>query len=35
MLEVPEAAGDAAAEIDDPIDGLGAAGARTVGVKIG
>ena len=35
MLEVPEAAGDAAAEFDDPVDGLCAAVARAVGVEVG
>lgn len=35
MLEVAEAAGDAAAEIDDPVDRLGAAVARAVGVEVG
>ena len=33
MLEVPEAEGDAAAEFDDPVDGLRAAFARAAGVE--
>lgn len=35
MLEVAEAAGDAAAEFDDPVDGLGTTVARAVGVEVG
>lgn len=35
MLEVAEPAGDAAAEFDDPVDGLGATVARAVGVEVG
>lgn len=35
MLEVPEPAGDAAAELDDPVDGLRAAVARAVGLEVG
>lgn len=35
MLEVAEPAGDAAAEFDDPVDGLCPAVARAVGVEVG
>lgn len=35
MLEVPESAGDAAVELDDPAHGLGPAVGRAVGVEVG
>ena len=35
MLDVAEPAGDAAAQFDDPVDGLGTAVARAVGVEVG
>ena len=35
MLVVAEAAGDAAAELDEAVDGFGAAVARPVGVEVG
>lgn len=35
MLEVAEPAGDAAAEFDDPVVGLGPAVGRAVGVEVG
>lgn len=35
MLEVSEPSCDAAAEFDDPVDGLGASVARAVGVEVG
>ena len=35
MLGVPEAAGDAAAEFDDPVDGFSATVARAIGVEVG
>lgn len=34
MLEVSEAASDATTELDEPVDGLGAAVAGTVGVEV-
>ena len=35
MLDVAEPAGDAAAQLDDPVDGLGAAVARAVVIEVG
>ncbi|CAM4110766.1 hypothetical protein HEMA109418_09415 [Helcobacillus massiliensis] len=35
MLDVAEPSGDAAAEFDDPVDGLGTAVARAVSIEVG
>jgi hypothetical protein len=35
LLRVAEAAGDAAVEFDETVDGLGAAAARATGVEVG
>ena len=35
VLDVADPAGDAAAQLDDPVDGLGAAVARAVGIEVG
>ncbi len=35
MVEVAEAASDAAVEFDDPVDGLGVGVAGAVGVEVG